>query len=449
MAPVLMIISICMMAKFKLRMPTIAKVMLFSIILTQIGETYLSIYILFFTEKSLGYVIALIAWGVFILFSIFTYQYFAFELQRVKTFIQSKDILDFKIRMRRIQKIKLLYASLVLLMIILSIINFFVFKKKDDILNQTLFEVIAVRSSIVLIIVLNIYVVNNSLIFFVQKKIKTRQFQGVALTGQERVYIGFVVSFVFILCLYPVFFVTLIVLDIIYFDKIEHFDKMDPTGLQSAMFQCLFMDYRMTNVVGSFMLLVIFYNMTLKYQKRFVKTKLFQRGDYDERFSVQSYREAETVNTQDVRDLLAQGRTPEGSMRSNRMLPEESEKPIPQPIQATVSNFTRSASQNTAKSGSGHYPNAYARKNKHDNDKTARWGDDQQLIDVDMTSENSSLMSKKPSAYDKKRDEFRNYLMQVKQQQETNGSNNKEEMPKMGEFAVYMASEFDKESDIY
>jgi hypothetical protein len=57
------------------------------------------------------------------------------------------------------------------------------------------------------------------------------------------------------------------------------------------------MDYRLTNVVGSFMLLAIFYNMSEKYQKRFVKTKLFQRGDYDERFSVQSYREAETVNT--------------------------------------------------------------------------------------------------------------------------------------------------------
>jgi ABC-type branched-subunit amino acid transport system permease subunit len=117
-----------MMAKFKLRIPIIAKVMLFSIVITQVGESYLSIYILFFTEKSEGYVIALIAWCIFILFSVITYQYFAFELQRVKTFIQSKDILDFKIRMRRIQKIKLLYVSLVLLLIALIIINFLVFK---------------------------------------------------------------------------------------------------------------------------------------------------------------------------------------------------------------------------------------------------------------------------------------------------------------------------------
>ena len=92
---------------------------------------------------------------------------------------------------------------------------------------------------------------------------------------QERIYIGFVLAFVVILCLYPVFFTTLLILDIIYFEKIENFDKMDPTEFQRALFQCLAMDYRLTNVVGSLMMLVIFYNMSIKYQKRFVKTKLF------------------------------------------------------------------------------------------------------------------------------------------------------------------------------
>jgi hypothetical protein len=257
-APLLIGLSIYTLVKFGFRNPLVSKVMLISVIITQLGESALSVFNLFI-EVGLGYMIALVSWMVLILLSLLTYQYFAFELQRVKTFIQSKDILDFKIRMKQIKIIKLIYVILLVLLITLILINFLEIKKTTNILEQTWFSIIFVRSVIVLIILLNIYIMLSSLFYFIKKKILTKHFKGKYLSAKERTYIGFVGAFAFSLCLYPVFFVIMLVLD---FCNIKNWEELKLNEWQLIIFQCLLMDYRATNLLGSLMLICIFYNMS-------------------------------------------------------------------------------------------------------------------------------------------------------------------------------------------
>lgn len=59
----------------------------------------------------------------------------------------------------------------------------------------------------------------------------------------------------------------IIVVDIIYFKNVENQDTMTLNDLQIALIMSLLMEYRLTNIVGSFVLAMIFYKMSEKYQR--------------------------------------------------------------------------------------------------------------------------------------------------------------------------------------
>lgn len=112
-------------------------------------------------------------------------------------------------------------------LMVLCVLNFTVYKKKDGQLLSE-FEVYAVRAPAILILYLFTYIIDSSLYFFIQKKIEDSRMTRRDLKRSEKFNIVFILIFMVLTCIYSIAVTVLCIVDIIYRNEFIEKDKFEP-----------------------------------------------------------------------------------------------------------------------------------------------------------------------------------------------------------------------------